>query len=65
MRSIPGIPIELDDLAETVVKLLKRDLEMKPVQAGLTNTYSIDGTTATAREFLFGDTSKVVSQRHV
>ncbi len=43
LKNIPGIPIELDDLPETAVKLLKREKEMNAAKEGLTNQYTVDG----------------------
>ena len=56
LRNLPGIPLEFDELLDTALKLAKRDLDMKPAKAGLTNEYTIGGSSATAREFLYGET---------
>lgn len=50
----PGIPIQLEGLAESAQGLLKRRDEMKPALDGLSRTYTIQGNTHPASEFLYG-----------
>lgn len=54
---IPAVPIELDGLIDTALKLVDRAKQTGPARLGLSNTYSIDGQTAEAITFLFGDQS--------
>jgi len=55
LRNVPGIPFDLDGLADTTVKLLGRQLQIEPAKQGLSNTYTIGGNTATGYEFLYGE----------
>jgi hypothetical protein len=54
---IPAVPVELDGLIDTALKLVDRAKQTEPARQGLSNTYTIDGTTAEAITFLFGDQS--------
>jgi hypothetical protein len=51
----PAVPLaDLAQLIDTLVKLMRRDVEAEQAKKGLTNFYTIDGTTAKAIQFLFG-----------
>ena len=57
-KNIPLIPIPgFVDFAETVGNLYSRGKQIIPAVDGLTNKYTINGKTATAKEFMF-NTSK-------
>ena len=57
-KNIPLIPIPgFVDFAETVGNLYSRSKQIIPAVDGLTNKYTINGKTATAKEFMF-NTSK-------
>ena len=55
LDSIPAVPIELEGLIDTVLKLRERAEETEPARQGLSNIYAIGGRTAEAIDFLFGD----------
>jgi hypothetical protein len=57
LDSVPAVPIELDGLLDTVLKLARRSEEIEPARQGLSNSYTIGGRTAPAIDFLFGDQS--------
>ena len=50
----PGVPLcSLAELIETLARLANREIQVRTATAGLTNTYTIGGTTAKALQFLF------------
>ena len=54
-RSCPGVPLcGIAELLDSLVRLAGREIEVEQANKGLTNTYSIGGTTARAIQFLFG-----------
>ena len=57
LDSIPAVPIEIEGLIDTLLRLRQRAEEIQPARQGLYNTYRIGGLTAEAIEFLFGDQS--------
>lgn len=54
---IPAVPIELDGLVDSALRLRQRAEEILPARQGLSNSYTIGGRTAEAITFLFGDPS--------
>jgi hypothetical protein len=51
----PGVPLAgISDLLDTLVRLAGREIEVEQAKKGLTNTYTIGGTTARAIQFLSG-----------
>ena len=54
LDDIPAVPVELDGLLDSAYRLYQRSKEIEPARLGLTNTYTIDATTATGLEFLYG-----------
>lgn len=52
---IPAVPIEIDGLLDSALKLRARTKEIEPAKQGLTNSYTINATTATGLEFLYGE----------
>jgi hypothetical protein len=54
-KNVPGFPILLPAVAETVVNLLFRSKEVKQAIAGLTTEYTIQGNTASAYAFTLGN----------
>jgi hypothetical protein len=57
LKNMPAVPIELDGLIDTALRLARRSEEIEPAKQGLSNIYTIGGRTAEAIEFLFGDQS--------
>ena len=58
-RNLPAIPLAtIPSLIDTLIKLNRRAGETEPALDGLSNTYTIDGQTATGEEFLFGANKK-------
>ena len=53
-HEVPAVPFQLDGLIETLLRLIGRRIETGSALEGLTNGYTIGGTTASAHEFLFG-----------
>lgn len=53
-ENIPAVPIDLDELPGTLIKLAKRAGETSQALYGLTETYVIGGTKATGHSFLYG-----------
>ena len=62
LKHIPAVPIELDGLVDTLLKLRDRAEETEPARQGLSNRYTIGGVTADAITFLYGDGSDVAQQ---
>jgi Lipoxygenase len=56
LKDIPAFPIQLEAMADTLLKLGIRTEQTKQAKQGLTNTYTIGGVTATGYEFVFGRT---------
>jgi hypothetical protein len=54
LADIPAVPIQLEAMADTLLKLGIRAEQTKQAKQGLTNTYTIGGVTATGYEFAFG-----------
>ena len=54
LEDIPAVPVQLEAMLDTVVRLGGRSLEVKPAVQGLTTEYTLGGTTASAYEFLYG-----------
>ena len=59
LKNIPAVPLLLtfSEPILTLLHLARRALEVEPAKNGLTNTYTIDGQTGTANDFLFGRSS--------
>ena len=55
LGSLPALPVDIDEIIESLPKLLKRLIEEQPAKDGLSNTYTIAGETQTGQEFLFGE----------
>lgn len=55
LENIPAVPVELDGLLDSAVKLYERTKEIQPAKQGLTNRYTLNATTATGLEFLYGE----------
>ena len=54
--NMPTVPVpSLIELVATLLGLILKAKQIEPALAGLTNTYRIGNTTATAYEFLFGE----------
>ena len=56
LKDIPAVPIQLEAMADTLLKLGIRTEQTMQAKQGLTNTYTIGGVTATGYEFVFGRT---------
>ncbi len=54
LRNIPAVPFDLSDILDSGFKLLDRRRQIKRAKNELTNEYTINGRTATGREFMFG-----------
>lgn len=54
LEDIPAVPIQLEEMADTLVKLGIRSRQTRQAKQGLTNTYTLGGVTATGYEFVFG-----------
>lgn len=54
-KNIPGVPFSLEATAESAVKLAGRALQTKQALNGLQRKFTIQGHTANARSFLFGE----------
>lgn len=57
LKNIPAVPVTLDGLLSTLVRLGIRAEEIKQAAHGLNNVYTIGGTTQPAFPFLFGTSS--------
>jgi len=55
--NLPAIPVDLEGMADTLLRLAIRSEQMFQAKQGLTNTYTVDGVTDTAYGFLFGETT--------
>lgn len=55
LENIPAVPVELDGLLDSALKLYERTREIQPAKQGLTNRYTLNATTATSLEFLYGE----------
>jgi hypothetical protein len=55
--NLPAVPVDLEGMADALVRLGVRSEQVLQAKLGLTNTYSVDGTTNTAYALLFGDSS--------
>ncbi len=56
--NIPGVPIvSLMQLLDTIGRLGLRTVQILPAKNALSNSYTIDGHTATGYAFLYGDSS--------
>ncbi len=53
-RHLPAIPVEVGEALETVVTLGMRELQIKPAKHGLSTLYTIQDTTTTGYNFLYG-----------
>ena len=53
LKAIPAVPFEISEIRDTVIGLLERKKEFEPAMKALSNTYTIDGVTDTAHDFLF------------
>jgi len=53
-RHRPGIPLELEGLLGSALKLQKRSKQMEPAMSGFAREYTIQGRTLPALTFLFG-----------
>jgi hypothetical protein len=56
------VPIQLEEMADTLLKLGLRAEQTKQAKQGLTNSYTIGGVTATGYEFVFGRTPGFAEQ---
>lgn len=61
----PGIPIRLEGLLDSALKLLARRDEMEPALAGLSRPYRIGGLEGSGRDFLFGPDAEASPDRFV
>ncbi len=59
LQNIPAVPylLTLSEPLLTLFRLARRALEVQPAKDGLSNSYTIDGQTGTAYEFLFGSSA--------
>lgn len=55
LHHIPGYPLQLDGLIDSILKIIGRIIAIDTAKQGLSNVYEIGGITATAREFLYGE----------
>ena len=53
--NLPGIPLEFDGFLDSVKGLENRRNQRQPAIDGLIRTYTIDGNTKPAKDFLFGE----------
>jgi hypothetical protein len=53
--NLPAVPIDLEGMADTLVRLGIRAEQGKQAKQGLTNTYTVDGVTDTGYGHLFGE----------
>ncbi|MFP3941279.1 MAG: lipoxygenase family protein, partial [Thermoanaerobaculia bacterium] len=53
-KNLPAVPVDLEGMAETLVRLGLRAQETKQATQGLTEPVTLGGVTAPAYEFLFG-----------
>lgn len=56
-KDIPAIPVELDQVPGTLLRLGLRAEQTKQSTQGLSNVYTLGGVTAPAYPFLFGESS--------
>ncbi len=62
LKEVPAIPIaHSEDILEMLLKLKHRVQEMQDAIQGLSETFTIGDETATAKEFLFGKASSLIS----
>lgn len=52
--NLPAIPVDVEEALETLAKLAERAIEIKQAQQSLTTLYTLDDTTTTGNNFLFG-----------
>jgi len=52
---LPAIPVDLEGMVETLVRLAIRQAQLSQAKQGLTNAYTIQGRTEVAYAFLFGE----------
>ena len=52
---VPAIPVDIPGMLDTVLRLGVRTKRYEQPLQGLSNTYTIGGSTARAYEFLYGD----------
>ena len=52
--NIPAIPVDVGDALETLAKLGQREIETRQAKQGLTTLYTIEDTTTTGYNFIFG-----------
>ena len=53
--NLPAVPIDLEGMADTLIRLGIRSEQGKQAKQGLTNTYTVDGVTDTGYGHLFGE----------
>ena len=53
LKAIPAVPFEIREALDAAAGLLERKKELQPAMNALSNTYTIDGVTDTAHDFLF------------
>jgi hypothetical protein len=61
--NLPGIPVDLEGMLETVLRLLVRQQQIAQAKLSLTNTYTIGGQTDTGYGFLFGDEGQLAKTK--
>ncbi len=52
--NLPAVPVDVGDALETLPKLGAREIESKQTKQGLTTLYTIEDTTTTGYNFLYG-----------
>jgi Lipoxygenase len=60
--NLPAIPFDADGVKDTLEKLAVRSVQTIQSKQGLSRTYTIDGQTRTAYEFLFGSGSTMETE---
>ncbi len=63
LTHLPAIPIVLDDLPDTLIKLEGRKLQVTQAKQALSNTYTIDGVTTTGYNFMFSPITEAQNQQ--
>ncbi len=60
---LPAIPVDLEGMVETLVRLAIRQAQTTQAKQGLTNRYTIQGRTDVAYAFLFGEEAAAASTK--
>jgi hypothetical protein len=60
---LPAIPVDLEGMAETLVRLAIRQEQLSQAKQSLTNAYTIHGRTDVAYTFLFGEEDRAAATK--